>query len=121
MAGARADRQWIMISVSPMSDNPDAVFDNKPRKRLEIALGGGERAFAAYELEDGAIRFHHTVVPESHGGRGIGTRLIKAAIAHAREADRKIIPICPFFQAYFRKHREEADIVAADYRHLVED
>jgi len=103
-----------------MSNDLERVRDNQARMRLEIDLDGGETAFAAYEIVPGAMRFHHTVVPQSHGGKGIGTTLIKAAIALARKNGRTIIPICPFFRAYFRKHPDEMDIIGAEHRHLVE-
>jgi predicted GNAT family acetyltransferase len=74
------------------------VVDNPAHHRFEIDLGGGEVAFAAYNLLPDAIRFYHTVVPESHGGRGLGTALIKAGLAAARGRGLKAIPTCPFFQ-----------------------
>lgn len=93
-----------------MSQQPPAT-DNPARHRFEIDLGGGEYAFAAYNLLPGAIRFYHTEVPESHGGRGLGTALIKAGLSAARERGLKVIPVCPFFAAYLRKHAEEQDLV----------
>ena len=103
-----------------MSEQP-IVRDNPERHRFEIELGNGEFAFAAYNLLPGAIRFTHTEVPESHGGRGLGTALIKAGLAAARERGLKVIPICPFFRAYLKKHAEEQDIVDPAHRNLIED
>jgi predicted GNAT family acetyltransferase len=103
-----------------MTDRP-AVIDNPPNSRFEIDLGNGEFAFAAYDLLPGEIRFTHTEVPESHGGRGLGTALIKAGLAAARERGLKVIPICPFFRAYLKKHPEEQDLVPPQHRHLIED
>lgn len=103
-----------------MTETP-MVRDNPERHQLEIDLGGGELAYAKYNLLSGAIRFYHTVVPESHGGRGLGTALIKAGLASARERGLRVIPICPFFAAYIHKHPEEQDIVDVAYLHLVKD
>lgn len=97
------------------------VTDNATRHRFEIDLGDGEYAFAAYNLLPGAIRFTHTEVPESHGGRGLGTALIRAGLAAARERGVKVLPICPFFRAYLKKHAEEQDLVPPEHRHLIED
>lgn len=101
--------------------NPSQVRDNPGRNQFEIDLGNGEYAYAKYNLLPGAIRFYHTVVPESHGGQGLGTQLIKAGLAAARERGLKVIPICPFFRAYLKKHPEEQDLVPAEHRHLIED
>jgi uncharacterized protein len=103
-----------------MTDQP-IVRDNPAHSRFEIDLGDGEYAFAAYNLLPGAIRFYHTVVPESHGGQGLGTLLIKAGLAAARERGLKVIPICPFFRAYLKKHAEEQDLVDPEHRNLIED
>jgi predicted GNAT family acetyltransferase len=94
--------------------------DNPERHQFEIDLGGGEFAFAKYRLPPGAIRFYHTVVPENHRRQGLGTALIRAGLASARERGLKVIPTCPFFAAYLKKHPEEQDLVAPDHRHLIE-
>ena len=101
--------------------NHPPVTDNPSRHRFEIDLGDGEFAFAAYNLLPGAIRFYHTVVPERHGGQGLGTALIQAGLAAARERGLKVVPICPFFAAYLKKHPEEQDIVDPDYLHPVRE
>jgi predicted GNAT family acetyltransferase len=98
-----------------MTDGP-TVVDNPERNQFQIDLGGGKFAYAKYNLLPGAIRFYHTVVPDSHGGQGLGTALIKAGLAAARERGLKVIPICPFFAAYVKKHPDEQDIV--DPAHL---
>lgn len=104
-----------------MTPNPPTVADNPARHRFEIDLGDGEFAFAAYRLHPGAIEFYHTVVPESHGGQGLGTALIKAGLTAARERGLKVIPICPFFRAYLKKHADEQDIVDPAHLHLLEE
>lgn len=97
------------------------VVNNSARNRFEIDLGDGEFAFAAYNLLPGAIRFYHTVVPESHSGQGLGTALIKAGLGAARERGLKVIPVCPFFRAFLKKHPEEQDLVDPDHRHLIDE
>ena len=87
------------------------VRENADRQRFEIDLGSGELAFAEYSLSAGKIAFTHTVVPASHEGQGIGTRLIEAALASARERGLKVIPTCRFFAAYFAKHPEVQDLL----------
>ena len=104
-----------------MTPAPPTAIDNPARHRFEIDLGDGEIAFAAYQLHPGAIEFYHTFVPESHGGQGLGTALIRAGLAAARERGLKVIPICPFFRAYLRKHVDEQDIVDPAHAHLLQD
>ncbi len=85
------------------------VHDNVERKRFEVDLGAGSFAFTDYDLMRGKILFKHTEVPEAHEGEGLGSALIRAGLASARERDLKVIPICPFFAAYMQKHPEVQD------------
>ena len=95
------------------------VRDNPDRRRFEIDLGDGLFAFAEYTLPEGKIMFTHTEVPESHEGRGLGTELIVAGLAAARERGLKVIPICPFFAAYLQKHVEAQDLLDPAYRKVL--
>ena len=95
------------------------VRDNPERKRFEIDLGGGEVAIANYTLMTGKIMFTHTEVPPSHEGQGVGTALIKAALASARERGLEVIPTCPFFASYMKRHEEVQDLLAPHYRKLL--
>jgi uncharacterized protein len=88
-----------------------AVRDDPDRRRFEIDLGGGAVAIAEYRRSDGRIAFTHTAVPPSHRSQGLGTMLIEAALAAAREAGLKVVPTCPFFAAYMKKHSETHDML----------
>ena len=91
------------------------VRDNPEHRRFEIDLGDG-LAVAEYTLPKGMIMFTHTEVPSQHEGKRIGTALIRAGLAAARERGLKVVPICPFFAKYVREHIEEQDLVDAAWR-----
>ena len=93
-----------------------AVRDNADRHRFEIDLGGGSFAIAEYTLPAGKIMFTHTEVPPEHEGQGIGSALIRAGLAAARERGLKVIPVCPFFAAYMKKHAEVQDLLDDSWR-----
>lgn len=100
---------------------PDAlpdypIRDNVDKHRFEIGLGDGSLAIADYELQDGKIVFTHTEVPVAHEGKGIGTALIRFALASARERGLKVIPVCPFFRSYILKHVEMQDLLDPAWR-----
>ncbi|HKX91429.1 MAG TPA: GNAT family N-acetyltransferase [Sphingomicrobium sp.] len=92
------------------------VRDNSALHRFEIDLGDGSLAIAQYTLPEGKIMFTHTEVPPAHEGKGVGSALIRFALRSARERGLKVIPICPFFAAYMKKHAEEQDLLDAPYR-----
>jgi hypothetical protein len=93
-----------------MSGKEIEVTDNPEAGQFE-ASSGGETAVAQYRLQDGAMLFSHTLVPESMEGRGVGTSLVKAGLAAARERGLKVIPACSFFARYIAEHPEEQDLV----------
>lgn len=96
---------------------PDfTVRDNPEKHRFEIDIGDGNFAIAEYTLPAGKIMFTHTEVPQQHEGKGLGTLLIRHGLAEARRRGLKVIPICPFFAAYMKKHAEEQDLLDESWR-----
>jgi hypothetical protein len=102
---------------------PDAqartVRDNPEHHRFEIDLGDGSFAVAHYTLPEGKIMFTHTEVPPAQEGQGLGSLLIRTALAAARERGLQVSPICPFFAAYVKKHPEEQDLLDPAWRKLL--
>jgi predicted GNAT family acetyltransferase len=96
--------------LSRMPETP-AIHDNPTQNRFE-AISDGHIAMAEYKLAPGLITFTHTLVPPELGGRGLGTALIRAGLASARERGLKVVPICPFFAKYIKEHAEEHDLLA---------
>ena len=93
-----------------------AIRDNLQKHRFEADLGDGSFAFAEYALARSKIILTHTEVPKAHEGRGIGSALIRYALRSARDRELKVVPICPFFAAYIKEHREEQDLLDPAYR-----
>ena len=87
------------------------VRNNEAEHRYELEVDG-QMAIAEYRLRPGRISFTHTEVPNALEGRGIGTRLVKAALDDARARGLKVVPICPFVKHYIDTHPEERDLLA---------
>ena len=83
------------------------VTDNQAEHRFELPTDAGP-AVAAYELAGDTIIFTHTVVPPEAEGHGVGSRLIAGALADAKARGLKVVPQCPFVQAYLERHPEAA-------------
>jgi len=95
-----------------------AVRNNQEQHRFEIDLGDSV-AIAVYTPMAGKIMFTHTEVPEAHEGKGVGTALIRAGLAYARENGLKVIPTCPFFASYMKRHAEVQDLLDPHYRKVL--
>ncbi|HEX7752390.1 MAG TPA: GNAT family N-acetyltransferase [Novosphingobium sp.] len=62
-------------------------------------------------VERGGARVaDHTLVPPPIGGRGVAMRLVEAMVADARAQGFKIVPLCSYVDAAFRRHPEWADL-----------
>jgi uncharacterized protein len=60
----------------------------------------------------GLIIIDHTEVPASLNGKGVGVALVARAVEDARSQGKKIIPLCPYANAQFRRHAEWQDVLS---------
>ena len=75
------------------------------------ATEGAEPAEMTYSRASAAlIIIDHTSVPDAYRGQGVGVKLVKRAVEDARAGGWKILPLCPFAAAQFRRHPEWADV-----------
>ena len=98
-----------------MTETEPAVLreEGPTRGRYVIHLAPGYDAEMTFRKADsGTITIDHTGVPPEYEGRGIAARLVNKAIADAREQGFKIIPVCSYVVAQFRRHPEWADLRA---------
>lgn len=78
-------------------------------QRFEL-IQDGITAYLSYQRQGDVIDFNHTIVPKALGGQGIGTELVKFALAYARVNQLTVIPSCSFVAHYIKKHPEAADL-----------
>ena len=60
---------------------------------------------------DQLLIIDHTEVDESMKGRGLGRKLLKKMVAHARENQLKVLPLCPFAKSVFDKDASIRDVL----------
>lgn len=77
------------------------------RSRFVVSLGAGEAQLVYARRGDNSIDLQHTEVPVEERNRGIADSMVRAAVAYAREQKLRIIPTCPYVQAWFRRHPAE--------------
>lgn len=63
-------------------------------------------------VDEHTFSIDHTIVEEAFGGKGVGKKLVMAAVDYARTNGLKIIPICPYAKSLFDKMPELADVRA---------
>ncbi|MGV3561443.1 GNAT family N-acetyltransferase [Larkinella arboricola] len=78
----------------------------------------GERTIAemVFDKSDTALTVYHTeVVPEAEG-KGIAGELLTAMVEYARQHQLKVVPLCPYVHAQFKRHPERYQDVWAQSR-----
>ena len=53
----------------------------------------------------------HTEVDESLKGQGIGAKLLESLVDYVRKEEIKVIPLCPFAKATFKKRSDLQDVL----------
>ncbi|MBJ7447797.1 MAG: N-acetyltransferase [Brevundimonas sp.] len=99
------------MTEADIRDNPDA-------KRYELPIGD-QIAVVTYNLSEPNLMITETLVPQALEGQGIASRLARHVIDDARARGLLILPVCPFFSAYFQKHPDDADVVHPTYRQIL--
>ncbi len=57
------------------------------------------------------LTVYHTEVSPKLEGKGFAKKLLATMVDYARKSDLKVIPLCPFVNAQFKRHPDEyADI-----------
>ena len=101
-----------------MSGDPEplVVVKAPERHRYEVRVGA-DCAYLEYrDSPSGALVLEHTEVPAAFEGRGVGGRLVKAALDEARAENRHVIPECPFAYSYIKRHPEYQPLLHPEYR-----
>ena len=94
---------------------PDEISleDTESKGRYVYRADGAEAELTFSKAGDGLVIIDHTAVPAAFRGRGVGQALVARAVADFRAAGKKVLPLCPFAAAQFRRHPEWADLLQA--------
>lgn len=85
--------------------------DNAAQHRYELDRPEG-MSWANYRDIDGVRVILHVETPEQARGRGYASALMHDVVVEARAKNRKLRASCAFAVAYFRRHRDTADVQA---------
>lgn len=90
------------------------VRDDPQELRYEAIRDGRLVGVIRYRIEPGVVVLVHTEVDEAVEGTGVGSQLVRGALADLRARGLRVVPLCPFVAAYMRRHPEDADLVGTD-------
>ena len=78
----------------------EAVEDGKDAGKMTYTWAG-----------DSKFIIDHTEVSEEFNGKGVGKKLLMAAVEYARTNNLKIIPLCPFAKSVFDRTADIHDVL----------
>lgn len=71
----------------------------------------GRGAFVIEEGNENNLTVFHTHVDDKLKGQGVASELLSTMVAYARANNKKVIALCPYVGAQFKRHPEQyADI-----------
>lgn len=107
----------IRASLVDPAALPVRRIDEGAKGRYVVEAPGNAVAEMTYSrANEGLIIIDHTEVPDVFRGTGTGLRLLNALIADARADGIKIIPLCPYAAAQFKRHPEWSDLLETNVR-----
>jgi predicted GNAT family acetyltransferase len=92
-----------------------SVVHRPDERRYELLVDGEHAGELVYrDRGDGVVAFLHTEVDPTVQRRGLGSALVAGALDDARARGLRVVPLCPFVDAYIRRYPEYADLVVDD-------
>jgi predicted GNAT family acetyltransferase len=84
----------------------------------DVKLNVNEKGHGAFLIMDGAeqlgemvvsiagenLTVYHTEVATQAEGKGVAKKMLTAMVEHARKNNLKVIPLCPYVHAQFKRH-----------------
>lgn len=94
---------------------PAVVVRDNPRElRYEALVDDRLVGLIRYRQEPGLVVLAHSEVDLNLEHTGLGSELVRGALADIRARDLRVVPHCPFVIDYIRRHPEERDLVGVD-------
>jgi predicted GNAT family acetyltransferase len=87
------------------------VQHRKNGKRFTAQTASGLAYISYRRPDDRTMDLQHTLVPEADRGQGVGSALVRAAVAYARRQGTRVIPTCPFVKAWFERNPDQQDVL----------
>jgi predicted GNAT family acetyltransferase len=96
------EREAVNISHHPDSDS---------RGTFDLEDAGKRMGFLSYSVDDATVVIDYVQVDPSLRGKGMGEKLVSAAVDWARAHHRKVVPICSYARAVMKRTKAFHDVL----------
>ncbi|WP_125770425.1 GNAT family N-acetyltransferase [Companilactobacillus furfuricola] len=95
------------------SENRFYIFEPDTGKEI------GEITYST--VKDGVIAIDHTRVDDTYQGHGLAGKLLNSLLDYADLKSLKVVPVCEYAKAAFKKRPEIRFLLADNYQQLLKD
>jgi predicted GNAT family acetyltransferase len=86
---------------------------NEKKGRFYYEVGGKALAEMVYVMAGTEkMIIEHTEVDASLEGKGVGKKLLETLVQYVRQESIRVIPLCPFANATFKRVKEWQDVLS---------
>lgn len=82
-------------------------LNKKNRGELQLFSDDKKAGKMDISIQDDLIVVYHTEVDDEYNGKGFAKLLLKKLVSYARENGMKIVPLCPYVHAQFKRRPED--------------
>jgi uncharacterized protein len=86
-------------------------LNEKGHGAFYILEGGEQMGEMVVGIKGSDLTVYHTEVSTKAEGKGLAKKLLTAMVDYARQHHLKVIPLCPFVHAQFKRHPEQYEDV----------
>ncbi|MES2416709.1 MAG: GNAT family N-acetyltransferase [Bacteroidota bacterium] len=87
-------------------NEPKLTLDEKGQGAFTIVAEGEQLGEMVVAVSDSNLTVYHTEVMPKAEGQGLAKTLLNAMVTYARSQNLKVIPLCPYVHAQFKRHPE---------------
>jgi hypothetical protein len=82
-------------------------LNNAGRGAFVIEEDGARLAEMEIGIQNENLIVYHTEVTDALQGKGVASQLLDKMTTHARDNKLKVVPLCPYVLAQFKRHPEK--------------
>jgi predicted GNAT family acetyltransferase len=87
--------------------DPELVLNEFGRGAFQLIENNEKLGEMVVAVESGRLIVYHTEVNPKEEGKGLAKILLNAMVSYARANQLKVIPLCPYVHAQFKRHPNE--------------
>jgi len=88
-------------------NNPELILNDQGRGSFLLKENDEKLAEMVVAIDEEFLFVYHTEVDPKAEGQGLAKILLNAMVAYAREHHIKVVPLCPYVHAQFKRHPKE--------------